>query len=404
MKIKNEKLVSILFNLIIILTYFIAFDRFINVAHIIIAFICFLVLVSLKGKLYKFSFYKSDYLFVFFAIYCIVSSILMNSVDGVKYSVYLISAIVLAFCVRNYNKDDIKIFPIIVIMSTIFSIVTIIFNFLPALKNSIYFMIYSYPKAVELSQLKGIAGLAGQTGLNAFYIGIGIITLFVGLINNRKVKSKSPVLNFALLLINCIAFMLTQKRGPLIFLVLAIIYIYLFVKNREKRNVLSSLFNIVKVLIIILIIYGICSIIMPDTINVFTRFINQTDITNGREKLYNLAISLYKQHKILGIGINNFPNYAMATFGTKIAAHNVLLQILCETGIFITIYFVFTVITNLKYGIKNAKKIGTNEIYAALGIHVFFILYGFTGNSFYDFSTLIIYFLILYYKSKEISK
>ena len=94
----------------------------------------------------------------------------------------------------------------------------------------------------------------------------------------------------------------------------------------------------------------------------------------------------------------------MATFGTKIAAHNVLLQILCETGIFITIYFVFTVITNLKYGIKNAKKIGTNEIYAALGIHVFFILYGFTGNSFYDFSTLIIYFLILYYKSKEISK
>ena len=31
MKIKNEKLVSILFNLIIILTYFIAFDRFINV-------------------------------------------------------------------------------------------------------------------------------------------------------------------------------------------------------------------------------------------------------------------------------------------------------------------------------------------------------------------------------------
>lgn len=404
MKIKCEKFVSILFNLIIVLTYFIAFDKYINVAHVIIACICFLVLISLKSKLYKISFYKSDYLFVFFAIYCVLNSVLLNSVDGIKYSMYLISAIVLAFCVRNYNKDDIKIFPIIVIMSTIFSLVTIIFNFFPSLKNMMYYAIYSYPKAVELSQLKGIAGLAGQTGLNAFYIGIGIITIFVGLINTKKQKNGHFVFNFVLLLINCIAFMLTQKRGPLVFLALALVYIYIFIKSREKKNIISSLFSVLKVVIIILLLYGLCSLIVPDTVNVFTRFINQTDITNGREKLYNLALSLYKQHKLLGIGINNYPNYALTTFGTKIAAHNVFLQMLCETGIFVITYFVITILINLKYGIRNAKKFNSNELYSALGIHLFFLMYGLTGNSFYDFSTLIIYFLILYYKSREVSK
>ena len=232
MKIEYEKLVSFLIKLVIVLTYFISFDKYINVAHIIIAFIFILMLISLKTKENKISFYKSDWLYVGFAIYCIIDSILFSSVDGIKYSIYLLSAIVLSFCIRNHNDNDVKIFSIIQIMSTIFSAVTILFYFLPSLKISSYYMIYSYDKASEISRLSGIAGLAGQTGLNSFYIGLGIITLFVYIINNQGKNQKRKILAFFLLFLNCIAFMLTQKRGPLLFLVFSIIYIYILMKIR----------------------------------------------------------------------------------------------------------------------------------------------------------------------------
>ena len=147
---------------------------------------------------------------------------------------------------------------------------------------------------------------------------------------------------------------------------------------------------------------------IPQILNVVTRIedgIREGNLLNGRQDFYDLTISMWNDHRILGNGWGafsyNFQRYLYdENYGVEyLDAHNVYLQLLAECGIIgflfflgIMIYiyiFTFNLIKNKKYNLNDAT------LNFSIGYQTFFLLYCFTGNPLYDMQCYCIYFICI---------
>lgn len=247
-----------------------------------------------------------------------------------------------------------------------------------------------------------VPGVTGHFSTNAIYLSIATIFYMAELMSNKK-KS-----NVILLILSIIALFTVGKRAHLIFSLFCCIIMYFFAESKVTTK--EKLKKIAIISLIGIVILLIASIFIEEISNIFVRFkslIISGNILNGRDELYDLALSLWRSHPFLGNGWGSFSYYYQESVFTKgevsyLDAHNVYLQLLAEVGIigflFIVSIMIITFIKNiklLKQKENKHEKIKKLILYFSLGYQLFFLLYGLTGNPLYDPQCYVVYFIVL---------
>lgn len=287
------------------------------------------------------------------------------------------------------------------------ALATWFFKFVPSLHSSFIVPLLGTWGSHALREVQiGLApGIAPTYSTNAIYLAFGFCTTVSLFINDRRQKYFIPVLI-------CIsALLLTGKRSQLLVSLFAFLLLY-YLYNSDKK--MTRFFNICGIVLASILVFDIVVQFVPELATFIVRF-QQTaemgDVTLGRTDRFAEAMQIFCKHVFFGIGWNGSSYYFAQTLGIFINVHNIYVQLLCETGIVGSIlYFTFFLYNYLQAWqiIKKVKHSKYSEsekatICAAFMIETFFLLYGITGNSLYDFQTLFPYLAscgIVHYYSK----
>ena len=196
-----------------------------------------------------------------------------------------------------------------------------------------------------------------------------------------------------------ISILLTGKRAHIIFLLATIVMAYyIYLSNRQRSRIIKML-----ALLVGMIVVGYLIFLYVPALAVFIQRFGDAaesgDVTLGRTTFWTLAIEEFKKHPIFGIGWGEFQKINPRGWH----AHNIYVQILCETGIvgfsLCLIWFLYFLVTTTSIFLKERKRIivvsEKNEkwIITSFCIQAFFLLYGITGNPIYDKEMFIPYFV-----------
>ena len=268
-------------------------------------------------------------------------------------------------------------------------------------------------------------GLSNHYSQNGIYTAIALCASFALLF----MKSHKNILRKALLpAVALFALILTGKRGVLIFSVFAILITYIICKKGAFANKLVTVLFIVSSMSLVIYalsfyVEGIASSIKRITAMFLTE--NETsDVSNGRFKLYAIAWNFFKNSPVLGIGWREFSKEVVNFYNQDSVlrdAHNVFLQLLCETGVIGFLIFISLFISAITQTVRLAVKSTKNMICLSdktktvlifsLCYQVFFLAYCITGNPLYDLETVYVYIISVGFSSgiyfghkKEIEK
>lgn len=356
-----------------------------------------------------------------FLLVCMGTLILYND-DW--WNIYNISIflIMLLLCFFSYytNKWIKYYFEIVFGIYTIYAICTIVFYFTRDLYLNTIVNLFpdTRQRLIEWYNSGCMAGLTEHYSTNAMFLTVGLFIAITGcsyLLKNKKIKGF-----FITLFI--VALLLTGKRGHIVFACAAIFALYYFSLSKEKG--INRGLKFIGIILIILCIGSIVLPMIPALSTFIERFrlsIASGDIsTNRTGLLWPLAIQGFKQSPLFGLGWCQYTSSLSEQIvgrGIYYHAHNVYLQLLCDTGVVgFSIYFIW-MIRSVLNTLKNYKAIIAKDIYNniiksqmafSLGFQLFFLLYNFTGNALYDKEMFIPYFaacaINLYYSSHLIMK
>lgn len=269
-------------------------------------------------------------------------------------------------------------------------------NFIP---TKFYFLFTPERLSVIDNELKrfSYSGIAGEVSFNAFAMCIGIGFVFSRMISNHKIR----ILDMILFFLFYVSIMVTQKRALLIAPICVCLIIFLIVKDKLKyrKFFLLSLMIILGVLIIINF--------MPKATIVFDRFdMTSSNSINlsGRDKLWRYALEMFKQNPLLGMGLGSYNEYCNFNkyFVGQRNAHNIYYQLLAEIGILGLTLFIYAVCKTIKVTINLIRKndIINNKsdlfiLVYSLFVQLIFILYGLSGNTFFNYFQLLAYFFFV---------
>lgn len=294
--------------------------------------------------------------------------------------------------IRNWQKFICKLF---FIMTFIHVISTLLFLFIPdqmlvlarVLLGEGYFSTY-----LNLYNLGSYPGITGQTSSNAFYASVFIALSFCQLLNG---KHRSRNLLFLFLGI-CVLFM-TAKRSFLLNNIIAVCYIILKDKKGDQKSWIKKI-----CMILVMISLGYLILLYIPQANAILEkiaiFNDSTDVSNGRFRIWQNSLLVFKQNPIFGIG----GGALVTAYG--ISSHNVFIQILAEMGIIGALVFIIAMLRNLLFTSKTMDEMMQKEVYqvddkvcyqSAMYIQIVFIIYCFFGNPFYGIDFIVIYMLMV---------
>ncbi|HEY5587997.1 MAG TPA: O-antigen ligase family protein [Candidatus Paceibacterota bacterium] len=241
------------------------------------------------------------------------------------------------------------------------------------------------------------SGILRFFGNDAFVLSVGLgIVIFILMENKNLIKNSILVLMFSL------SILLTGSRAMFISS-LASLFFILFLRNNNNIK------KIFKTVIVIIFLITIMSLLItnffPEALGIFSRFENGSESIYTRSILYGYSWQLFLNRPILGNGINTFLSltYIEPSMIENTFVHNVILQLLAETGIvgtilIITPFFVTwgkTVrILHKKINCVSDKNI-IKYLSISLYVQTIFLLYFITGNPIYDYNLLLIYFMFI---------
>ena len=256
-------------------------------------------------------------------------------------------------------------------------------------------------------------GLSNHYSQNGIYMAISLCASFALLF----MKSHKNIL-WRVLLLSAVFFalILTGKRGVLIFSVFAMLISYVICKKGAFANKLITVLFILSSMS--LVIY-VLSFYIEGVASAFERitamFLTEneaSDVSNGRFKLYAIAWNFFKESPVLGIGWREFSKEAVNFYNQDSVlrdAHNVFLQLLCETGIIGFLIFITLFISAITQTIQLVVKSTKNMLYLSdktkialifsLCYQVFFLAYCITGNPLYDLETVYVYIISVGFSS-----
>lgn len=390
---KNE---SILKLSILMSTFLIFFGYFVVNQYIILGFIALLIIIcSIEIRFIKI---KTDDMLWLICVGLIGLSLCysQDKAETVKYFMVMSIMIIIKIVYSNIEGYKDYIIKLFYISSLIHVMATIAYIIVPNIMIKICSIILPYKSYLDNLQfynIGSIAGITGQTGMNAFYISIYISIIYSRIICSNKNK----LYNIVLLIIGFIALFLTAKRGPLITNIIAILVVTVIFSNINIKNLMPKL---IAFTVLLIIGYNvICRIPQAQVmIDKFTIFSESADITNGRSELWNEASDYIKVNPIIGIGAYATPR----VMGEM--THNIYVQLVLELGIFGLIFFIGAMIISFILTFKNYYKIKSNKIVEntekvffsiSVYIQLYFIIYGMSGNPLYGITFLAPYFIFI---------
>lgn len=330
MKVKSSKLFIIIESLIILLTYSFPFSSYIRLLCICGGAI-YLIITHLSKKISAKEIYVWSY--ILFCMWATLSYTWASSAVGVTEQLFntyvsiMANVLIVMFIVKKKeNLDD--IYGWLMPVSLIYLIQSI--------------LVGHFDEVMRFSP----TGAVNQFGISTSYI--FLFSLYF--IKEKKTRSKiSYIIMFLALALS----ILSGSRKALVNLVLFTCMILLF--SKYDKNVFKNLGRIllvaaVAVLVIILVlkIPFLYDVIGNRLVTLFSFF--NGDVTEDlsalrRDYMKEDAFKLFKQHPIVGIGLNNFKY--VARYGTY--AHSNYYELLCCLGIIGTLlYYTPIVIVSLK--------------------------------------------------------
>ena len=240
------------------------------------------------------------------------------------------------------------------------------------------------------------SGLTGEKAKAAYAMVVGVCAELAYYIFNNK---KFNTINYLFILIYILATLLTSKRMLCIIILLEIVLaLNLFdFKGKTVKIILGG--------VIALVVLFIIMITIPQTSNIIGRFIEGSEDTSagGRLMFWNYCIIMFKDKPFIGYGINTFNKAFSDNVGYmyqgslwNMYAHSMYYELLGETGIIGIIIFCIFMVYSLIYSIKLLKKSHMTNMWKGLlwfsiSMQILFIVYGYSGNVFYDKSQLFTY-------------
>lgn len=251
-------------------------------------------------------------------------------------------------------------------------------------------------------------GITFHTSANGIYLGIATIFFFCFFMDDFS-KKKWFSINAILFLLSLGSLLLTGKRGHLLFGMAAIAILYII---RNKRTIPYQMIQLLYIGAAGVAALLMLAMFIPELMTTVSRIVEMGengDITNGRLPMYALAVRYWSTHPLLGTGWGTYKYiYAdnfVATDGYALKdAHNVYVQLLCETGIvgilfFLTLFFAFLFFTiRMTLRIQDDREL--SQKYSAYllfssGMQLFFLMYCISGNALYDIPIMFPYAISL---------
>ena len=305
-------------------------------------------------------------------------------------------ALMLPFAMKPEMKANKTIGVVFVIIGIILFIGCLINFLFPIAYNRVILPLFSesVQKSLHWQTELGIYffGFTTQVGYTSFFLSVAMGGLFCF----RKNVFKGWFIPLSILL--AFGMLLTGKRGPVVFLLIGVLFIYFYESHGKERFV-----RVFQIALIIVAAYVVLFFLSTYTNNagitrifesiqqlVLTRDIKET----GREQLRNQAIRYFRSHILTGIGWTNFKNF-FSLRNTHV--HNIYFQLLCETGIIGSFIFMTFFAKQLLQTLNKLKQVKSNGyeyswLLLSLFIQIYFLLYGITGNPLYDVEEIILYF------------
>ncbi|WP_408955123.1 O-antigen ligase family protein [Natroniella sp. ANB-PHB2] len=298
---------------------------------------------------------------------------------GVMISLSLINAVDLQYGIRTFVSKYLKY--VIVFLATVEVVKTEeqikkMWKTLPfSALIAFGYAIYEY-FVLDISRITGTYNNANPAGT-----GLMMITLLCISFTLFSKKKFYKILGGIYSLLGLISLMATYSRGAWLGFILGIIIILgCLLKEHELLNMRTVVISL-----IVLIIIG--TFFVPE--NITSRFQTITDLSSSsnshRLKQYNIAIEMFKNHPLVGIGIGQFrpifPDY-LELFNYNIhevsKIHNVYLNTLAENGLLgiiglIVLFYKFFRVIILKWKKNNIWfQYGMIGIFVAVATHSMF--------------------------------
>ena len=283
----------------------------------------------------------------------------------------------------------------------IYAITTIVLSFSRTIYEKLTLVLFPthFSRLMEWYDNGYMAGITSHYSINGILLTTGMILSYCRMTffqdRNDKLKGWGQLLIFV------VAVLLTGKRGVAIFGSVSILIGY-YLKLTAKKK--SRLIYVIKRSLMVLCGIAVLMVLIPPLRGIFTRFsetIQQGDVTLGRIKYWHLAFEIFCTHPLFGIGWGNFGAIAEQVYGKNIEAHNVYIQLLCETGIvgagallMFSVSLLRRAISKLKEWVSQEKhKLGDGSwLLFSCCYQVFFLLYCLSGTPLYSPTAYMPYF------------
>lgn len=280
-------------------------------------------------------------------------------------------------------------------------IATILFYVFPQLYSFVYKFYGYFPPGTGSIANGYRAGLSSHYSQNGIFIAIALmISACEYLANSRGAgaNKRSKWKSFFFAACCVVAFILNGKRGSIIWSILAIGCVCFFI-SRDKA---ATIWKVLLAVGILLVLMQLLSESVPQIETMIERFgiMGNDQSSLHRLAMWSLAITEFCRAPVLGIGFLNYresydthlaPLFATGSIAdSRLDAHNIYLQVLCETGAIGFIVFMsfvlLALITTIKlagYYSERKKELRLVAI-LSLCIQIYFVLYGLSGNGLYD--------------------
>ncbi len=378
-------------------------NQIIVIFSLFLGWIFFFLRGNLKLTRYDLAWFSAIFLFVLTRNQYIIN----GEVDiNILYYFLLASLIMLS---KNTIKWVKYFIGFIYWISLLHSLATIVFSVSSAAfqwYTSHFLASEYYLEAMTRYSTGTISGLCVNYGVNAGIIAMGTGIAFIYFIWGEE---KNRIRNIIAIMIRLIGLLFTGKRSPALLLIIAVALIYIFIEKKDMNKKLIR-FLLVGIAGVVSVFVG--AMFLPQLQVLIGRLFDSEDWSTlgGRTELYELAISMFKEHPLLGMGWNAYKLESEKTIGrvyssqyARMQAHNIYLQLLSEIGIVGTIVIVSLFVYPVIKVFKITRKVGLNRfvrndkrqkknLLSCIFLVIFFLLYGLTGNPLYD---AYIYFIVM---------
>lgn len=241
----------------------------------------------------------------------------------------------------------------------------------------------------------GIADHYSQNGMMLVVLLFAMTAFLIADILYQKHRNRR-VLMWVLSGLALLALLMTTKRAHFVFGVLGVVFVYYLIRPDRIVSTTLKLLGL-GALAALFLVFLVPNV--PILKDMYTRFTN-VGVDNqslARVTLANLALKLFKEHPILGIGWGGFPYVYSSTIYHGVGmemqnAHNVYLQMLCERGVVGLVIYLYVILKNIIFTVRTfiqrkQKNIPYKQavmLLFSLMFQFFFIVHASTENCLYD--------------------